>query len=438
MNGFMQIPSEAPRPHRAEPRLSVAVLSVCLFDDPADLLPYTAAWEKLAAQALEPNVFYEPWMLLPALEAYGAGEELLFALVFEGEPQSRLVGFFPLQRRRLHRRLPVSILGLWRHIHCYLCTPLVRPDCASAVLAALLDTLNTDPRGASVVEFNHVLGSGPFSALLQASFQTRENPTIVLGSHERALFRPRGDGEHYLRSALPGKRRRALQRRERRLAERGAIDYKTLERGDDVEAWAEGFLRLEAAGWKGKSGTALPCNPVDRRYFRTIVDAAFARSPVSVLNVPRGSAHCFSLQLPRRRWRLRVQNDLRRALPQVFTRRAAGDGIHPPSACSTGPTLDGFLYGRGQWHDESAVAMPEDHSDPPRCHRSVPWPLPGRPGDLATRPQATSVPSAALAYVPVDFGRGSTSMNTSPLVDHPRSASTTVPTTHGIGRSEVE
>ncbi len=196
MNGFMQIPSEAPRPHRAEPRLSVAVLSVCLFDDPADLLPYTAAWEKLAAQALEPNVFYEPWMLLPALEAYGAGEELLFALVFEGEPQSRLVGFFPLQRRRLHRRLPVSILGLWRHIHCYLCTPLVRPDCASAVLAALLDTLNTDPRGASVVEFNHVLGSGPFSALLQASFQTRENPTIVLGSHERALFRPRGDGEH--------------------------------------------------------------------------------------------------------------------------------------------------------------------------------------------------------------------------------------------------
>ena len=282
MSRFMQETSEAPRLHREETRLCGPVLSVHLLDNPDDLIPYTTAWEELADEALEPNVFYEPWMLLPALESYGAGEKLLFALVFDGDSlvrpeQRRLCGLFPLQRRRLHRHLPLNILGLWQHVHCYLCTPLVRADCAGAVLSALFDQLSADPRGASLVEFNHILGCGPFSSSLQACCLGRDNPAMALDSHERALFRPRRDGEHYLRSALSGRRRRALERRARRLAEKGAIDYVTLERGGEVERWAEEFLQLEAAGWKGESGTALACDPADRHYFRTILRAAFAR-----------------------------------------------------------------------------------------------------------------------------------------------------------------
>ena len=43
--------------------------------DAAALRALVPDWEALAADAAEPNPFYEHWMMLPALEAYGAGED---------------------------------------------------------------------------------------------------------------------------------------------------------------------------------------------------------------------------------------------------------------------------------------------------------------------------------------------------------------------------
>jgi hypothetical protein len=74
--------------------------SFTVLDDPARLIDHVAAWEELAASAVEPNVFYEPWMLRPALEAFAQGVALRFILVHgerPGEP-ARLCGFFPFER----------------------------------------------------------------------------------------------------------------------------------------------------------------------------------------------------------------------------------------------------------------------------------------------------------------------------------------------------
>jgi len=259
-----------------------APLSVRILADPVELARYRTAWEDLAASAVEANVFYEPWMLLPALEAFGAGQGLLFALVLEGDAhappeETRLCGFFPLHRRRLHRRLPLDVLGLWQHIHCYLCTPLVRAGSVGATLTALFDWLASNPRSAPLVEFNQMLAAGPVAAALRECCQERENPTVVTDSLHRALFQPGDDGECYLRSVLSGKRRRALERRHRRLAETAAVEYVALEPGGNVERWAEEFLQLEASGWKGQSGTALAGDMRQRRFFHTILQAAFER-----------------------------------------------------------------------------------------------------------------------------------------------------------------
>ena len=40
--------------------------TVIVADRDDALEPYVPAWDSLAAGALEPNVFYEPWMLRPA------------------------------------------------------------------------------------------------------------------------------------------------------------------------------------------------------------------------------------------------------------------------------------------------------------------------------------------------------------------------------------
>ncbi len=48
-------------------------LSLVVVRDVEELDSYVPAWEKLAADAIEPNVFYEPWMLIPAIRSLGAG-----------------------------------------------------------------------------------------------------------------------------------------------------------------------------------------------------------------------------------------------------------------------------------------------------------------------------------------------------------------------------
>src|SRR5207302_6985383 len=121
------VPCDRPagRPELQNPR----GMSVVVVERASELAEYVSRWEELAAQAIEPNAFYEPWMLLPAVEFLGKGQDLLFVLVFapdqkrpEGPP--RLCGFFPLQRRRW-KRLPISFLSLWKHNYCFLCTPLI-------------------------------------------------------------------------------------------------------------------------------------------------------------------------------------------------------------------------------------------------------------------------------------------------------------------------
>lgn len=73
---------------------------------------------------MEPNVFYEPWALLPAVSTVGADSELRFVVVSRpGEP-SLLTGFFPVALRKRYLHLPERALTMWLHKHSALSTPL--------------------------------------------------------------------------------------------------------------------------------------------------------------------------------------------------------------------------------------------------------------------------------------------------------------------------
>src|SRR5262245_6759329 len=106
-------------------------LAVTVVRRAAELAAVVPAWEELARAALEPNPFYEPWMLLPALEAFAAGRELRIVLVWQGE---RLAGLFPFERMAHYKGLPLPALRSWSHAHCLLCTPLVRAAAARSCL----------------------------------------------------------------------------------------------------------------------------------------------------------------------------------------------------------------------------------------------------------------------------------------------------------------
>lgn len=229
---------------------------------PRELEAVVPAWEALARAALEPNPFYEHWMLLPALEAFAAGQDVRVLLVWDGDD---LAGLFPFRRIARFKGLPAAALTSWRHPHCLLGTPLVRARGARHCIEALLDFAD-----ASLVEFSYLAASEPFHRVLMEVLEARGARAVVSRNYARGLLR-----KH--RATISGQLRRQLARNERRLGACGRLAHVALGPHDDVARWIEDFVQLEARGWKGRTGGAMACSEANRVYFSRILEAAFGR-----------------------------------------------------------------------------------------------------------------------------------------------------------------
>jgi CelD/BcsL family acetyltransferase involved in cellulose biosynthesis len=260
-----------------------------VIEDPAALRARIPAWDELAAAALEPNPFYESWMLLPALEAFGGGARLRFVFVHAeraGRPP-QLCGFFPLERVARFKGFPFRHVRLWSYPHRFLGTPLLRPAHASACLEALLEWL-AESGDASMIEWGRIGGDGAFHAALQHVLHASGRRSFVGQAFTRALLAPRADGDEYLRLSLQGTSRKEFRRLERRLAESGGLRYETLQPGAPAAGWAEQFLALEARGWKGRRGSALDCSDANRRFFLAVAAEAARRRRLMMLSLAAG------------------------------------------------------------------------------------------------------------------------------------------------------
>jgi CelD/BcsL family acetyltransferase involved in cellulose biosynthesis len=238
----------------------------------AEIVP---AWDDLAASALEPNPFYESWMLRPALECFGSGKDIRLVSVWA---DGKLGALLPLERKAHYKGLPVGTLRSWRHRHCLLGTPLVRADGAQACVAALVEWFRS---AASVVELDYLPADGPVYRLLAGML-----PAVAASEgYERALFRRAKDADTYIATAVSRQDRQEVRRRERRLAERGAVAHLTLRPGDSIERWLDELMQLEVGGWKGKQGSALASNEANRRFATEIFGAAFRRGRLHMVGL---------------------------------------------------------------------------------------------------------------------------------------------------------
>src|SRR5688572_16159952 len=253
------------------------MMTLRVVDDPVALAAHIAAWEDLAADVTEPNPFYEPWMLLPALEAFAQGISLQFVLVYAEQRGAAplLCGFFPLERVSRYRGLPVSHLRMWRHRHCFLGTPLVRRGYARQCLRALADWLGRDRRGAATMIWSEITGDAAFFAALCDTVEDRGAFAFRPWRRERAMLHRLADGEKYLERSLPKASRREFKRLERRLGDHGPVEYRTLQHLADAPRWIDNFMALEAAGWKGVRGSALAASAAGQLFFsRSALEAA--------------------------------------------------------------------------------------------------------------------------------------------------------------------
>jgi hypothetical protein len=281
----------ASRPSARNVTADGAGVSVVVINDLTALEKYVPAWEDLAANAIEPNAFYEPWMMMPAIRAFGAGRRLQFALVLADEPARHdgaplLCGIFPLEQQNqyqgLSRNLPFKTLRLWKHKYCYLCTPLVREGYGQQVIAAFFDWLDAGSHDCSLMEFRFIAGDGRFNDFLIDYFERHAKLHYISMYFLRAMFRPTIDADTYLYAALSAKHRKMIRRQERQLSEIGRLEYDALTPDDDVAVWIEEFLRLEASGWKGRENTAIASDESDQSYFKSIAKEAFRRGRLSM------------------------------------------------------------------------------------------------------------------------------------------------------------
>jgi CelD/BcsL family acetyltransferase involved in cellulose biosynthesis len=260
-----------------------ASMQVVVARDAQQLASHIGPWEELAASAIEPNVFYEPWHLLPALQAFGK-ECFCFLFIyanFPGKPPV-LCGFFPLETRSRYKGLPVRVLSLCNHDYCSLCTPLVRAGYEKTCLEAFLDWLANQKQNA-LLEMETTRADGPFHRFWTGALQERAIRCFVDESYTRALLYPTSaQTEEYLHNALSRKRRKELKRLENRLAELGQLDYEVVKNSDALNSIEE-FLQLEASGWKGQVGTAFASQETHSIFFREVAKAAAQRDRLMLL-----------------------------------------------------------------------------------------------------------------------------------------------------------
>ena len=240
------------------------------------------AWDRLALDACEPNPFFESWYLLPSLRHLPDTDGVM-VLCFEHE--GRLAGLLPIVRARRYYRWPVPQLSSWLHANCFCGAPLVAKGLEENFWRAVLNWADAHPGPALFLHLRGVPIDGPLHHALESLRARDGRHAAVVYCEQRAMLASNLSPDAYLEASLSGKKRKELRRQARRLAEEGELAFVRLADASDLAGWCDRFLALEAAGWKGKAGSALACHEETGRMFRDSLEGAAGRGRLERLTL---------------------------------------------------------------------------------------------------------------------------------------------------------
>lgn len=235
-------------------------------------------WDALADRLdavpwLRPG-WFEAWW-----RAFGTGRLAVMALWRDG----RLEGVLPL---RYHRSAVTSPTN-WH-------TPqfgILAEDARSR--RALLDAVfDTRPRSVAL----HLLDADSPDADAAAEAARRAGYRLTSRVEMRSPYIPTtGSLERLLKARPPGgKLLGELRRRRRRLEARGDVSVRVVTGPERLDELLDTAFRLEAAGWKGREGTAIAARPETRRFYADVARWASSRGSLRLafLDVAGESIAC--------------------------------------------------------------------------------------------------------------------------------------------------
>jgi len=230
-----------------------------------------ARWDSLAQWACEPNPFYESWYLLPSLRALDPGGDVKI-LCFCADGQ--LAGIMPVRRSSRYYTYPLPNIANWVHPNCFLGTPLVALGCERAFWRAALAWADGHAGNSLFFHLSQMPLAGPLHEALEDVIGEQKRPGGIVMREERAMLASPLDSEDYFDTVCSKKRRKELRRQLNKLNELGETDFVWHWDDTDIASWTEDFLRIESSGWKGKSGSALACDPGTHALFTDAMHGA--------------------------------------------------------------------------------------------------------------------------------------------------------------------
>lgn len=232
--------------------------------------------------ASDPNPFFESWYLLPALRAFDAAGRIALLQV---EARGSLAGLMPLGRPLSYYGKPIPHLSSWVHANCFLGSPLVAAGKKEQFWQALLDWADRHAGSGLFLHLAHLPAEGPVYRALTRTLADQRRPAAIVHREERAMLRSDLTAQAYFEQSLSGKKRKELRRQHNRLSEEGELQLERQTGCEGVEQWIAGFLALEAAGWKGKAGSAMASDARTARLFAEALSRAAARGRLERLSL---------------------------------------------------------------------------------------------------------------------------------------------------------
>jgi hypothetical protein len=268
-------------------------------------------WRDLLGRADTPNVFMNPLLAALAERSYPGRRNLTLLAWHAIGDRRRLVGTWSFTLSRPSPSvLPVNALAVPAMAHT--ATPVIDRGLLDATLQAMLVHIADDPELPKLAALDGMAAGGPTMQALTRVLAERGSEPCILSRSARPKLASTLDGKQYLERALSSGSRKKLRQHRRRLAAKGTLEFKIAADPAGVCAALEQFLTLEAAGWKGRRGSALINNAAD---------AAFARAMVGEL-AQRGDAAIHGLTLDGAPVSMQI---VLRAGPAAFTWKTAYD-----------------------------------------------------------------------------------------------------------------
>lgn len=234
------------------------------WSDITGIAPLRREFDDLGKVALDPNPFFA-FDYLRAMARHLSANTKVHLLLLR-DANGKLRGVFPLQVEgiRTGKILPVISLYVTPYSTCGV--PLIDRHFGPEALTAFFDAIRERDDFPGVIHIPEYYADCKFATLLE-QFVGESGLKIA---YEESIARPVAQGgktfEAYLQN-VSRNQKKARRNRLRKLQNSGPISFETVrcDQPGYQEAFDE-FLKLEASGWKGKSGTALLSNKTTKLF----------------------------------------------------------------------------------------------------------------------------------------------------------------------------